>query len=299
VHEHVEYYPYGEVWWEPRYDADGGPVKGQQFLFSSKELDEETGLYYFGARYYDPKQARWKSADPILGQYLDGQRGVGGKLEAGGVFRPVNLSLYHYAGHNPLSRVDHTGEDDVYFTAAGDVAKTVKSKTEDVYLHKSNNTDALVSTRSTFNKVAATVYAEVTPGNGEEAKGIAGVISNRGAYTKKSVEKVVSDKANRIEGYGNARYKKGLGALEKIEKGKSLDKNFGFGEREALQAAIAGTLHAMSGGEDVTKGAFFWGHSASYFDGPAFEQTTEIGKAQFYKYAPEWQKENQHPKSFP
>jgi RHS repeat-associated protein len=39
-------------------------VKGQRFLFSGKELDEETGLYYFGARYYDPVRVRWASIDP-------------------------------------------------------------------------------------------------------------------------------------------------------------------------------------------------------------------------------------------
>ncbi len=31
VHEHVEYLPYGEVWRDPRSDADGAPVKGQQW----------------------------------------------------------------------------------------------------------------------------------------------------------------------------------------------------------------------------------------------------------------------------
>jgi len=41
-------------------------VKGQRFLFTAKEMDEETGLYYFGARYYEPRQARWKSADPVI-----------------------------------------------------------------------------------------------------------------------------------------------------------------------------------------------------------------------------------------
>jgi len=66
VHEHVEYFPYGEVWRDVKGDTRGGPVKGQRFLFTAKEMDEETGLYYFGARYYEPRQARWKSADPVI-----------------------------------------------------------------------------------------------------------------------------------------------------------------------------------------------------------------------------------------
>ena len=47
-----------------RPDADGSPRLGERVLFTGKELDEETGLYYFGARYYDPVRARWASADP-------------------------------------------------------------------------------------------------------------------------------------------------------------------------------------------------------------------------------------------
>jgi len=34
------------------------------FKFNGKELDDETGLYYYGARYYDPKTSIWLSVDP-------------------------------------------------------------------------------------------------------------------------------------------------------------------------------------------------------------------------------------------
>ena len=34
---------------------------------TAKELDEETGLYYYGARYLDPKYSMWISTDPALG----------------------------------------------------------------------------------------------------------------------------------------------------------------------------------------------------------------------------------------
>ena len=33
-------------------------------------MDEETGLYYYGARYLDPKYSRWLSGDPALGEYM-------------------------------------------------------------------------------------------------------------------------------------------------------------------------------------------------------------------------------------
>ena len=37
---------------------------------TAKELDEETGLYYYGARYLDPKYSMWISTDPALGEYI-------------------------------------------------------------------------------------------------------------------------------------------------------------------------------------------------------------------------------------
>ena len=103
VHEHVEYFPYGEVWRDARYDSDGDPVHRQQFLFSAKELDEETGLYYFGARYLDPVRARWLSSDPILSELMsENPRDLS-----------RNLSLYSYVLNSPLSYVDPDGRDAV------------------------------------------------------------------------------------------------------------------------------------------------------------------------------------------
>jgi RHS repeat-associated protein len=83
----------------------GGNTEKSPYLFTSKELDEETGLYYFGARYYDPRTSVWQSVDPILGDYLNGKRGMGG------VFKALNLSLYAYAHFNPLRNLDPDGNE--------------------------------------------------------------------------------------------------------------------------------------------------------------------------------------------
>jgi len=74
------------------------------YLYTGKELDEETGLYYYGARYYDPRTGVWVSVDPIVNQYLRGARGMGG------VFNPINLSLYTYTHLNPLMFIDPDGQ---------------------------------------------------------------------------------------------------------------------------------------------------------------------------------------------
>ncbi|MFJ6674843.1 RHS repeat-associated core domain-containing protein [Actinosynnema sp. NPDC091369] len=44
---------------------------------TGKEVDSETGLYYFGARYYDPRTQLWQSPDPAPESYLDGAPNAG------------------------------------------------------------------------------------------------------------------------------------------------------------------------------------------------------------------------------
>ena len=76
------------------------------YLFTAKELDEETGLYYFGARYYDPRTSVWQSTDPALKRFVPGMPG-------GGIEMPKRLSLYAYARQNPVVLIDPNGEDAV------------------------------------------------------------------------------------------------------------------------------------------------------------------------------------------
>jgi|GEM_PF-817404 len=58
--QQVEYTPWGEVFVER---ALGNSGYTTPYLFNGKELDEETGLYYYGARYYNPKTSVWYSTD--------------------------------------------------------------------------------------------------------------------------------------------------------------------------------------------------------------------------------------------
>ncbi|WP_437525281.1 RHS repeat-associated core domain-containing protein [Sorangium sp. So ce726] len=41
-------------------------------MFTEKELDRATGLYYFGAAYYDSRISVWLSQDPILDEHMEG-----------------------------------------------------------------------------------------------------------------------------------------------------------------------------------------------------------------------------------
>ena len=103
-YERVEYLPFGEIWIE-----ETDPATGYiPFRFTSKELDEETGLYYYGARYYEPTTSRWMSPDPA-GFGLINPMDSDGKLRADySVIEALNW--YAYVSNNPVKYVDPTGE---------------------------------------------------------------------------------------------------------------------------------------------------------------------------------------------
>ena len=93
-----DYLPFGEELGA----SIGGRTSGQGYSgtdnvrqkFTSKERDNETGLDYFGARYYSGAQGRFTSPDPVGPDPLN----------------PQTLNRYRYAMNNPLRYIDPTGE---------------------------------------------------------------------------------------------------------------------------------------------------------------------------------------------
>lgn len=83
VAQHIEYVPFGEVFIEERNNTWNTP-----YLFNTKELDEETGLYYYGARYYDPRVSLFYGVDPLTEE---------------------TMTPYQYCYQNPVKFVDPTG----------------------------------------------------------------------------------------------------------------------------------------------------------------------------------------------
>lgn len=82
------------------YDSFGKLIKesgesdnNNHFLFQGQYFDEETGLYYMRARYYDPNIGRFISKDPFLGYDI----------------QPSTLNGYTYALDNPLLYEDQSG----------------------------------------------------------------------------------------------------------------------------------------------------------------------------------------------
>jgi len=106
LYEHLEYFPFGETWVSEQSNTQRLPN-----LFTSKELDEETQLYYFGARYYDARLSLWLSVDPELKNYLTRYSHSSNAYVSAStdIFTPKNLDLYSYAWNNPMILRDPTG----------------------------------------------------------------------------------------------------------------------------------------------------------------------------------------------
>lgn len=108
-----DYLPFGEEiltsTGNPRYSATGGticttngylspsPIRDQ---FTAKELDPESGLYHFPARYFSGAQGRFTSPDEPF-TFADPDN-------------PQSWNLYSYVRNSPLVNVDPWGRDCVY-----------------------------------------------------------------------------------------------------------------------------------------------------------------------------------------
>ncbi|MBB5351457.1 RHS repeat-associated protein [Haloferula luteola] len=84
----MDYDPFGNAVMVEKL-APASTTKLPSIGFSTKYQDEETGLYYYGYRYYDPVTGRWSSRDPIG--------------EEGGV------NLYRFGPNSPVNGYDYLG----------------------------------------------------------------------------------------------------------------------------------------------------------------------------------------------
>jgi RHS repeat-associated protein len=111
-YERIEYTPYGEMWIEIQEDEATASYNYIPFRFTAKEWDEETGLYYYGARYLDPKTSRWMSGDPAGFELLNPMDGEGMPRQGYSIVEATNW--YSYVSNNPVKYVDPTGMEKDY-----------------------------------------------------------------------------------------------------------------------------------------------------------------------------------------
>ena len=85
ITQYDAYLPYGELLVDEHSSSEELPYK-----FNGKQFDEETGLYYYGARYLNPVTSLWYGVDPLAEKYL-------------------KTGAYVYCGGNPIVLKDPDG----------------------------------------------------------------------------------------------------------------------------------------------------------------------------------------------
>jgi len=112
--ERNDYYPFGG-----RHENASLPLTGvNRYKFGGKETLEPVNLDMldFGARFYDPRIARWNTQDPLAEKYF-------------------SLSPYNYCAGNPITLVDPTGMSMTdYFNLNGKKVKHIDDNKTDRYL---------------------------------------------------------------------------------------------------------------------------------------------------------------------
>jgi RHS repeat-associated protein len=88
VISYEEYHPFGTTSYHVK-NSDINAI-AKRYRYTGKERDEESGLYYHGARYYIPWLCRWCAVDPLESKY-------------------AGLSSYHYSFNNPVMFNDPSG----------------------------------------------------------------------------------------------------------------------------------------------------------------------------------------------
>ncbi len=177
-YESLEYFPFGETWIHNKVNRE---QESTPYKYTAKEQDKETGWYYYGERYLDVRLSRWISADPPLrtGEYLPKADDLDtdhdyyhhyandevSKLPGmGGVYNPINLDAYHYAGQNPVRLKDADGNYVMSYHPMDNFLSFCNDKME--YFSTLTGINYEMSSRyesNTFDKVAKILLTELTP----------------------------------------------------------------------------------------------------------------------------------------
>ena len=181
ITQYDAYLPYGELLVDEHSSSEDLPYK-----FNGKQFDDETGLYYYGARYMNPMASIWYGVDPLAEKY-------------------INIGSYIYCHSSPIMLIDPTGEGD-YYAKNGSYLGTDKKKDNFIYIQYSSgktkfeingkyqNFQKLDVTRNTFLAFASAINNE-SSGNKQESMALANVVMNfindGGSKTLKTLDDVV------------------------------------------------------------------------------------------------------------
>jgi RHS repeat-associated protein len=238
-----EYSPFGDV-----LRATGPLARSNPFRFSTKFLDEETDLVYYGYRYYSPTLMRWISRDPSW------ERGGLNLYSLVANQPPVDidflgLSSYYPGGHHPvpmqLANLLPEGPGTEFLKRF-----TIPVAQPHVYdkAHRAYN----VAVQDFFNqwlnqnKISAAQFAKSEKYAQRFVSEVMNQSSNSsiGSYLKQNINGAKALKAGLILGAASAGYSTYAGSAELIENLQSYHRNAALGDiammdLDAIGAAIA------------------------------------------------------------
>jgi RHS repeat-associated protein len=121
VISYEEYHPFGSTAFQ---SFGGTEVSPKRYRYIGREKDEETGLYYHGARYYVPWLGRWTAADPSGSQDGESQARTPSDHQEGDVEGQEDeehptldlekrINLYRANRNNPITFLDPDGRDPI------------------------------------------------------------------------------------------------------------------------------------------------------------------------------------------
>ena len=129
------------------------------YRFNSKELDPETGMHYYGARYHHPKLSVWMSVDPLVHKTLES---------------------YQYTGNNPIMMIDPNGLTDFINSATGEVATINDGMNQTVEVTSENWTTVMDFKKNEDGNNPTNNYNSFITDNG----GVAIPTANNGGFIK-------------------------------------------------------------------------------------------------------------------
>lgn len=261
------YAPFGEITTE--YNINFGSPVIPKYSFNAKELDEETGMYYYEARYYAPPT--FTSRDPFFEKYFW-------------------LSPYAYCANNPVKYVDPTGceigdfydrkgnylgndgEQDgkIYLLKKGYRAKTENTNVNwggtlsEKHVNELKSKSEEISMESDLGYMIRAVYAEMRGGDDNAKAIVAESIYNRSrlscGYEKADGTYIgIVNKFYDVAKTNNAANNVFENPIEYIYKNSI--------ETSAWRSSVKASLKAHFGISDIGKGVIFYNSSSStYYD---------------------------------
>ena len=143
ITQYDAYLPYGELLVDEHSSSEDLPYK-----FNGKQFDEETGLYYYGARYMNPVTSLWYGVDSLAEKYM-------------------TIGAYVYCVSNPIRFLDFIGKEPGDFFESMDLAAIDFGKYYNVSSIKENREYAtlIYETKDRWGNIA---YSYNTPSKGTQ-----------------------------------------------------------------------------------------------------------------------------------